>query len=70
MLIVDRFEGEFAVVENIDDDTTMSIPIKMIDEGVSEGDVVCLVDGIYRADAEQTKKRRAEMLALMKDLGL
>lgn len=70
MLIVDRFEGEYAVVENIDDDTTMSIPKKMIDEEVSEGDVVCLVDGIYRTDAEQTKKRRAEMLALMKDLGL
>lgn len=70
MLIIDRFEGEFAIVEDTDTDKMTTIEKELVEQNASEGDVIVLSDGIYHVDYEATKKRRAEVLALLKKLNL
>lgn len=70
MLIIDRFEGDFAVVEDSDSEKMYNIPINQIEKGAVEGDVIYFENELYHVDFEQTKKRRAEMLALLKNMGL
>ena len=70
MLIVDRFEGELAIVEDTETDKMIVLEKKLIEQNASEGDVIVLLDGIYHVDSEATKKRRAEVLALLKKLNL
>lgn len=53
-LTVDRFEGEWAVVET-DGGRVVDVPLWILPEGVREGDVVVL-----RVDAEATGAARAE----------
>ena len=69
MLIIDRFEGEFAVVENTVSEEMTLIERANIDLNAREGDVITFFDGMYHVDDETTKKRRAEVLALLKKLG-
>lgn len=70
MLIIDRFEGEFAVVEDTDTEKMIIIEKALIEQSASESDVIVLSEGIYRTDPEATKKRRAEVLALLKKMNL
>ena len=53
MLIIDRFEGDFAVVET--ENGFINIPRKDIPDGACEGDVLIL--GIDKNDADERKKR-------------
>ena len=68
MLIIDRFEGEFAVVENTDTEEMILVRKDMIDNDAGESDVIILSDERYHTDIEATKKRRAEVLALLKKI--
>ena len=70
MLIIDRFEGEFAIVEDTETEKKTMIGKELIEPDASESDVIVFLDGIYRVDAEATKKRRAEVLALLKKMNL
>ena len=53
MLIIDRFEGDFAVVEA--DDTFINIPSAELPDNAKEGDVLRLVIDI---DATDERKKR------------
>lgn len=66
MLIIDRFEGDYAVVE--DGDKTVNIRREFIEDGASEGDVLALLDTFYMVDKAATDKRRAEIAELMKKI--
>ena len=68
MLIIDRFEDEFAVVENTVSEEMLLIERAIIDLNAKEGDVITFADGMYHVDYETTKKRRAEVLALLKKI--
>ncbi len=68
MLIIDRFEGVFAVVEDSDKDKPINIHRDFIEDGAMEGDVIALFDTFYMIDRAETKKRKAEALALTKKL--
>lgn len=70
MLIIDRFEGKFAIVEDTETEKMTQIGKELIEQNASESDVIVLSDGIYRVDSEATKKRRAEVLALLKKMNL
>lgn len=61
-VIIDRFEGDYAVVE-LPDLTMVDMPISLIPEGAKEGDV--LVIGI---DPDETDKRKERIKKLMDDL--
>jgi Cft2 family RNA processing exonuclease len=66
-LIIDRFEGEYAVCEKGNREM-IDIPKKDIPSEAKEGDVL-IVDGkIITIDHESTKKRKQEIAELSKGL--
>ncbi len=68
MLIIDRFEGDFAVVEDSENGKMINIHKDFIEENAREGDVIALFETFYMIDHYETKKRREEILALNKSL--
>ena len=62
-VIIDRFEGEYAIVE-IDKDKFESLP-KVLVPGAKEGDVVKIL-----VDHDTTKKRKEHISGLMDNLFL
>lgn len=54
MILVDRFEGEYAVCE--ENGCIINMDIRLFGEGVSEGDAVVMSEnGVYVTDVEQTE---------------
>lgn len=54
--IVDRFEGEYAVIEV--DGKTRDVKRKLIADSVRVSDVVILNNGIWERDSDETDKRK------------
>lgn len=67
MLIIDRFEGDFAIVET-DEDTFMQIPKAALPQDAKEGDIIIKVDDEYIIDYENTKKRRQKIIDMQNSL--
>jgi hypothetical protein len=67
MIIIDRFEGDFAVCESGDE--IINIPRALIQESTKEGDVLMQKGAIYFSDKAKTEKRRAEAVEKMRKLG-
>ena len=66
--IVDRFEGESAVLLD-EAEQMVNVPKNSLTEDIREGDVVFLGEsGIYRKDTEKTEKRKERMKKLMDTL--
>lgn len=61
--IVDRFAGDFAVIEI--DGVTRDVPRSQVAEDVKEGDVVVLNDGLWARDDQATADRSAQIKKLM-----
>ena len=61
MLIIDRFEGSFAVIET--SDGMVKIPISDIPPNSKEGDILFLT-----VDSDTTKQRKKRIDGLMNDL--
>lgn len=57
MIIIDRFEGEIAVLET--DSGMIGISRNLLPENAAEGDVLTETDGAYTVDSEATQARRA-----------
>lgn len=68
MLIIDRFEGDFAVIEDSEKDKNINIRKEFIEDGAREGDVLALFETFYMIDRAATKKRREEILAFEKSI--
>ncbi|MFD0868751.1 DUF3006 domain-containing protein [Paenibacillus residui] len=64
--IVDRFEGNYVVIEV--DGQTKDVPRNEVDPDVKDGDVVILVDGLWRKDPQGTKERMEQIKKLMEDV--
>lgn len=65
---IDRFEGDFAVCESSGGEFT-DILISLLPVGVCEGDILVLAqDGKLVVDAEETQRRRNEILRLQEEL--
>ena len=56
--IIDRFEGDFAVLENVDSQNILEVRRSELPRGVKEGQVIRIVDGRYFIDLQGTAKRR------------
>lgn len=67
ILIIDRFEGNFAVCEK-EDRSTMNIPREKIPATAKEGDVLKIDGKLIIIDHEATEKRRKEIEELTKGL--
>ncbi|MEG3071087.1 MAG: DUF3006 domain-containing protein [Peptococcaceae bacterium] len=61
-VIIDRFEGEFAVVE-LPGRKTVDMPLELIPPGAKEGDVLSI-----ELNKKETEKRKREAEKLMEDL--
>lgn len=64
--IIDRFEGELAVIE-IEGKST-NVPKSLLEPGCREGDVVIWNGEAWRRDESETMARRREVQKLMKDV--
>lgn len=68
MLVIDRFEGDYAVVEDTRTDRMINIRREFIDDGAKEGDVLALYDTFYMVDKAETEKRRSEISELQRNI--
>ena len=66
MTIIDRFEGEYAVLET--DSGMKNVPRDMLPEEAREGDVVELKNGAYTINKKAAEKRRRELRKKLKKL--
>ncbi len=66
MLILERFEGNIAIIE--DDDIHFEVEKEKLSDDVKEGDVLILCDDIYCTDIIETQKRRNKIKNLQKSL--
>jgi len=66
MIILDRFEGDYASVEI--DGEMIDIKKHLIDKCVKEGDVLIVIDGIYYTDHQVTEKRKKDVTDKFKDM--
>ncbi|WP_169083275.1 DUF3006 domain-containing protein [Paenibacillus sp. PL91] len=64
--IVDRFEGDYAVIEI--DGQTQDVSKKDVSASVKVGDVVVLVAGVWTTDTTETKQREQQIKKLMDDV--
>lgn len=66
-VIIDRFEGDFAVCER-EDRSMIDIEISKLPPKAKEGDVLDLSDDIITIDFEETERRKRKIEELTKDL--
>ena len=67
LVIVDRIEGQFAVIE-FPDRTTKDVPLNELPKELKPGDCFLYNDGLYVPAPEETSKRRAKITELMKSM--
>lgn len=61
-VIIDRFEGNYAIVE-LENRSTVDMPKKLIPEGAKEGDVLSI-----EIATDETNRRKERIKKLMDDL--
>ncbi|MDE6599723.1 MAG: DUF3006 domain-containing protein [Oscillospiraceae bacterium] len=66
MLIIDRIDGNTAVIE--DGDNRFEVSRSELAPDIKEGDAVMLENGVYRKDTDATEKRRQEIIRLQDSL--
>jgi hypothetical protein len=67
--IIDRFEGAFAVCEDMQGNM-IHIERERIPIDAKEGDVICITDTGIKIDTDATEKRKLNIEELAKDLWL
>ncbi len=65
--VLDRFEGDFAVLV-ADDGEIINVPKKEMPPGVREGMTIIIGNGKYTVDAKSTIERHERIKTLFKDL--
>lgn len=71
MIYLDRFEGNFAVLEEETENgetVTKNVERRLISEDCREGDVIIFDGKKYATDVIATELREAEMLDLLREL--
>lgn len=66
MIIIDRFEGKYAVCE--ENDKQILIEKEILPSNAKEGDVLEMFEGHYFINSDETEKRREEINSLQDDL--
>jgi hypothetical protein len=67
LLIVDRFEGGFAVREQ-EDGTMVDLDMKFLPNGTKEGGVLKFENSVYAIDTDATLERARRIRQLMDEL--
>ena len=66
MIILDRFEGDFAVI--YEDDALKNIPKELVDINAKEGTVLIKKENKYYLDEKNTAVRREKIVELQESL--
>lgn len=66
-MIIDRFEGEFAIAET-DSGERVNIERKLLPSEVKEGDCIFEDSGKFFVDTEKTEQRRKKIIELQNNL--
>lgn len=66
MIVVDRFEGNFAVLET--DSGMIDVEKSRLADDIREGDVIIETENGYIKDYNTTQQRREKMIALRNKL--
>ena len=66
MIILDRFEGDFAVI--YEDDALKNIPKELVDINAKEGTVLIKKEDKYYLDEKNTAVRRKKIAELQESL--
>ena len=66
MIILDRFEGDFAVI--YEDDALKNIPKELVDINAKEGTVLIKNENKYYLDEKNTAVRRKKIAELQESL--
>ena len=61
--VIDRFEGETAVLENIKTMENLDFPRSELPDGIKEGDVLSQVDGVWSREIAETNDRASSIRA-------
>lgn len=65
---VDRFEGNFAVCQNLKTKDVVNIPKSRLSSNIKENDIITFKDNNFYLDKEMTKKRKGKIENLTKDI--
>ncbi len=70
MIVLDRFEGDFAVLEysGADGCKTANVSRELVSADSREGEVLVFDGESYSTDAAATEQRRAELLKLLGEM--
>ncbi|WP_443660972.1 DUF3006 domain-containing protein [Clostridium algidicarnis] len=66
-VIIDRFEGDYAVCEK-EDKTMVNISKHKIPPGAKDGDVLNVINDMITIDVDETEKKQREIEKLTEDL--
>ena len=66
MIVVDRFEGDYAVLET--DSGMIDVEKSRLADDIREGDVIIETENGYIRDYDTTRQRREEMITLRNKL--
>ena len=66
MIVIERFEGDFAIVEN--DGAMQNIERGRLPQNAKEGDVIKQVGNGFEIDSDETEKRRKKIIGLQNSL--
>jgi hypothetical protein len=67
-MVVDRFEGDFAVCENMETRDLIEYPISSLPEGVCPGDVLACEGDVITINHAETEERRKRFKKMFEDL--
>jgi len=70
MIIIDRFEGDFVIIEDVDTERISRVERDMFPQNVREGDVVEEREDGYIVNAEATSLRRNQIVERLRKMGL
>lgn len=65
---IDRFEGKFAVCENLETGEFVNIPKSELPQDCTEGSILKFENGKYHLDVEKTQKEQQEIKNLVNNL--
>jgi hypothetical protein len=68
MIVIERFEGEIAILEDIETCQHIEVDKNKLPENAREGDVVefCGNTNLYTVNQEKTAERRSKILARLR----
>lgn len=59
--VLDRFEGDTAVLQQLEGDAVLMLTRGALPEGAREGDVLVCQGGVWRMDSQRTDARRRSL---------